>query len=209
MSAYVYVDGFNLYYGALRRKSYKWLDLAKFCRSVLPNQEISRIKYFTARIKSRPDDPEAEMRQQAYLSALESIPNLEIHYGHFLSHKTYMRKADSHDGKVEFVEVIKTSEKGSDVNLASHLLRDAFLARYDTAVIISNDSDLLTPIRMVMDEPLHKKVVIICPHKRPSQVLLEQVGGIKEIWSHTLRRSQFPDPVRFKDRLIYKPKDWN
>ncbi len=57
MDTYVYIDGFNLYYGALKGTQYKWLNLQKLCELVLPNNKIAYIKYYTARVKDRPDDP--------------------------------------------------------------------------------------------------------------------------------------------------------
>lgn len=42
--------------------------------------------------------------------------------------------------------VARREEKGSDVNLASHLLIDVLTAAVDAAVVISNDSDLVYPI---------------------------------------------------------------
>jgi len=62
-------------------------------------------------------------------------------------------------------------EKGSDVNLATHLLHDAHRGRFEVAVIVSNDSDLLEPIKIVR-EGLGKKVGVLNPHKRPSRALL-------------------------------------
>jgi len=48
----VYIDGFNLYYRNLKNTPYKWLDIEKFCESLLlPGTPIVKIKYFTARIK--------------------------------------------------------------------------------------------------------------------------------------------------------------
>lgn len=43
----VYVDAFNLYYGSLRGRPYKWLDLAQLCAIMLPRDSINHIKYFT------------------------------------------------------------------------------------------------------------------------------------------------------------------
>jgi hypothetical protein len=68
----------------------------------------------------------------------------------------------------QYVRVIKTEEKGSDVNLATHLLHDAHRGKFEVAVIVSNDSDLLEPIKIVREE-LVLKVGILNPHKRPSQ----------------------------------------
>ena len=117
MKTIVYVDGFNLYYGALRGTPYKWLDLAMLCRRLLPHNQVQRIKYFTARIQARAGDPDGPSRQDVYLRALRTVPNLEIIYGHFLSNKVRLPLADGSG----FAEVVKTEEKGSDVNIAAHL----------------------------------------------------------------------------------------
>lgn len=134
MKTYVYIDAFNLYFGCVKNTPYKWLDLSKLCAILLPQHRIERIKYFTARVKSLPNNPNAPQRQQLYLRALMTLPNLEIIYGHFLSHKVRMPLANPVAGQPKTIEVIRTNEKGSDVNLATHLLHDAYQIRYESAV---------------------------------------------------------------------------
>lgn len=86
----VYVDGFNLYYGAVRGTSFKWLDPVRLSRLLLPPHcVIDKLLYFTARVSGIPD-PAAPARQQAYLSALGTLPEVEVHYGSFLA-KTVWR----------------------------------------------------------------------------------------------------------------------
>jgi hypothetical protein len=111
------------------------------------DSEIVGIKYFTAKVKGRPENPHAAQRQQTYLRALATVPCLTIHYGHFMTRTAVRRRAKVRRGQSPFVEVEITEEKGSDVSLASHLLIDGFRARYDLAVVMSNDSDLKEPIR--------------------------------------------------------------
>jgi len=90
MRTFVYVDGFNLYYGAVKGTPYKWLNLVELAKQVLPASHIvGCVKYFTARV-SGADDPDAPKRQHAYLSALKTLPEIEISYGRFLS-KTIWR----------------------------------------------------------------------------------------------------------------------
>lgn len=84
--AIVYVDGFNLYYGALKGTPYRWLDLATLCSRLVTDQIVG-IKYFTARVTPRPGNPQTAQHQQVYLRALKTIPNLSIHEGHFLTRK--------------------------------------------------------------------------------------------------------------------------
>jgi hypothetical protein len=126
MATNVYVDAFNLYYGSLKGTSHRWLDLGSLCARLLPKDRINRIRYFTATVSARPDNPDAPQRQQVYLRALETIPGLSIHYGHYLTHVTRMPLANPPQRGARTVEVVKTEEKGSDVNLATYLLLDAF-----------------------------------------------------------------------------------
>lgn len=137
----IYIDGFNLYYGALRNTPHKWLDVEALCRRLLPKDDINRIRYFTARITARPDDPQQAQRQETYLRALRTLPLVSIHYGHFLTHPVRLPLANPRPSGPRTAEVFRTEEKGSDVNLASHLLLDAFQKNCETAVVVSNDSD--------------------------------------------------------------------
>ena len=72
----VFIDGFNLYYGAVRNSPYKWLDLGALCRRMLPNDRIETIEYFTAIVSARPHDLGMPVRQQVYLRALKTVGNL-------------------------------------------------------------------------------------------------------------------------------------
>lgn len=133
----VYIDGFNLYYRALRGTAHKWLDIAALSAATLPaSNRIERVNYYTARISGR-TDPTAPARQHAYLRALESLPLVAIHYGNFLATKKWAGLVQPPDFRPTFplpagaapqvAYVWKTEEKGSDVNLGVHLVRDAFL----------------------------------------------------------------------------------
>ena len=204
----VYVDAFNLYYGALKGTPHRWLNLDALCRAYLPGNDIAAIKYFTAIVSARPNDPQQPARQNAYLRALETLPNLSVICGHYLSHAIQARLANPRPGQSPYVRIIKTEEKGSDVNLATHLLHDAHLDRFDIAVVISNDSDLLEPIRLVRSE-LGKQVGILNPHKNPSRALLPHTDFIKQIRGGALAASQFPATLRDgQGAMIYKPAPW-
>jgi len=79
MATNVYVDASISYYGSLKGTPYRRLDLGAFCAHLLPKDRINRIRYFTATVSARPDNPDAPQRQQVYLRALETIPGLSIH----------------------------------------------------------------------------------------------------------------------------------
>ena len=80
-----------------------------------------RIRYFTAIVSARPNDPSAPDRQRAYLRALETMPHVSVHLGHFLTTHVRMALVAPRPRGPRIVEVIKTEEKGSDVNLATCL----------------------------------------------------------------------------------------
>ncbi|PVV83522.1 hypothetical protein DD509_06745 [Dehalogenimonas alkenigignens] len=82
----VYIDGFNFYYGALKHTPYKWIDLSRLCAHLFPADTIHRIRYFTARVKPTHNDPYAPIRQEIYLRALRTIPNLSIFLGRYVQH---------------------------------------------------------------------------------------------------------------------------
>lgn len=78
---YVYIDGFNFYYGCIRDSPYRWLDLLKFAQSMLPKNDVVRVKYFTAIVKPSVKDPSKVDRQRTFLRALATIPEIEVFLG--------------------------------------------------------------------------------------------------------------------------------
>jgi hypothetical protein len=207
MRTNVYVDGFNLYYGCLRNTPYRWLNLAKLCKALLPKNDIHRIRYFTATVQPRPWDPQQQQRQEAYLRTLMTLPDLTIHRGHFLTSIVTMPLESPPPGGPRTARVIKTEEKGSDVNLATFLLCDAFQNDYEVAVVISNDSDLVFPIR-VARSVLGRGVIVLNPHKRPSVELRNAATFVKPIREGALRASQFPPHLTDPSGTIVKPSSW-
>ncbi len=110
MKINVYIDGFNLYYGAIKGTSYKWLNPLMMSQLLFPKDTINKIKYFTARVSARPSDPDQQIRQQTYFRALQTIPNLEIIEGTFLTKEITMPLANTNPQG--YARVIKTKEKG-------------------------------------------------------------------------------------------------
>ena len=212
MRTYIYIDGFNFYYGAVKDTPYKWLNFKKLFESLLaPAHQILSIKYFTAIVTGK-IDPGQPIRQKTFIRALKKfIPEISVYYGKFLSHNVFKPLAypidqNTFGKKIKFVNVIKTEEKGSDVNIAVHLLNDAWLDHYDCAVIVSNDSDLAESLRLVKEQH-KKKIGLITPGKtHPSRELLKYADFTKRIRKGVLGASQLPDPI--PGTTIHKPKVW-
>ena len=255
MRTRVYVDGFNLYYGALKGTPFKWLNLVELSYRLLPSgHTIERLNYFTARV-SGALDPGAPARQQVYLSALNTLPEVKVHFGRFLAKtnwrpltnlpvadrrintprpvtlpagnhpvaglgktlpvggfsidgagKRNRRKAARPLPDAVVAEVHTMEEKGSDVNLAAHLLNDAWEGLFDVAVVISNDTDLVTPIRMVSVER-KKPVFVVCPGRWSIAPRLRDVASrVRHIRPAMLKAAQFPDHL--PETTLSKPPDW-
>ena len=219
MKLAVYIDGLNLYYGALKKTPYKWLDVESLVKNILPSHcSIVNIKYFTARISPIIGNIDAPLRQSLYIRALKTLKNIEIEEGHFLTHVVHSLSipkdyADENleemikKKKLKTVRVLKREEKGTDVNLASHLLVDAFENKYKGAVIVSNDSDLFTPMQMIKTK-YKKKLFLISPYKRKSAKLCQIADYITGIKKVHLQNSQFPEKLRDERGEFQKPSFW-
>jgi uncharacterized LabA/DUF88 family protein len=212
MRTYIYIDGFNFYYSAVKDTPYKWLNFKKLFEYLLdPAHKILSIKYFTAIVTGK-IDPGQPIRQKTFIRALKKyIPEISVYYGEFLSHNVFKPLAYPIDkntfGKpIKFVNIIKTEEKGSDVNLAVHLLNDAWLERFDCAIIVSNDSDLAESLRFVKEQH-NKKIGLITPGKtHPSRELLKYADFTKRVRKGVLGASQLPDTI--PGTTIHKPTVW-
>lgn len=198
-----YIDGFNLYFGLKAKgwRKYYWLDLHKLCSKFLhPDDQLVIIRYFTARI-SGPDKRKIA-RQRTYLEALETLPKLQIHYGHYIPSTQVCLKCGN--------EFTKYNEKKSDVNIAIYMLTDALDDLYDVATLISADSDLVPAVEAIRKHASEKKIGLLLPPERNSAALSQichfRIGTINE---GIFRKSQLPHTVFSK--VGYKlecPKHW-
>lgn len=217
--AHVFIDGFNLYKGALEKSPAKWLNLEAWCDRLLPSHSVERIVYCTARVVSRPHDPSAHTRQDAYLRALTSLPRVEVLEGTFKVNDTRMPRVplatcDCCQGVLQscaccydpLVKVTKTEEKGSDVNLAVQLLRGAYRGDYGVALVVSGDSDIQPSIDIVCNE-LNLPVIVADPRNRRYRPL--KGSEFRNVRPAALAASQFPQTVMLPDSTsVSKPATW-
>lgn len=219
-TAIVYVDGFNLYYGVLVNSENKWLDLEALFDSLLPQYDVIKIRFFTARIKqaARPADPTAPDRQKAYLNALGSLRRVQVIEGSFMIHKARARRrypARWHGIPVprflrenRTVRIWKVEEKGSDVNLGAYLVLDASQRAADLHLVVTSDSDLAEPLQIATRD-LGAKVALCFPHGRHSKELAKCTYEFL-VWisDGALARSQLPNPVVIGGRTYFRPATW-
>ncbi len=196
-----YIDGFNLYYG-LKNANYQrfyWLNIQLLIQNLLkPTQSLACTKYFTARI-SRPADK--SKRQTTYLEALDTLSDFQIYYGHYLQKPVECRRCGNTWPICE--------EKMTDVNVATELLSDAFHNQFDTAFLVSADSDLVPPVKKIRQFFPNKRIVALFPPNRDSQHLKRNVHACISIGRGTLAKSQFADNVIKSDGyMLTRPKEW-
>jgi uncharacterized LabA/DUF88 family protein len=234
----VYVDGFNLYHGlkeVVKRgtapgtaaPSWRWLDLHAIAARIAPRDQIHRVRYFTARVTAPDHDPQLRQRQQTYIRALSTLPSISVHYGQFTVQTKRMPLAQPvskkrHRGLTALgldlkrhadgncsVSVLRTEEKGSDVNLATYLVVDAFRKDFEKAVVVSNDTDLCEPIRIVARE-LGLPVVVVNPrgYGQPAAALQKVASETRLLRIAAVEQSQFAETLTDERGTITRPAGW-
>lgn len=136
-----YIDGFNLYFGLRDEgwKRYYWLNIQLLMQKLLEDDQVLvKTKYFTSRVtypKSK------ERRQSTYIETLETLQDLKIYYGQYRL-KPYECCKCKRENKV-------ITEKMTDVNISVEMLVDAYQDKYDTALSVTGDSDLVPVIKAI------------------------------------------------------------
>jgi uncharacterized LabA/DUF88 family protein len=197
----VYIDGFNLYFGMLDAgfDYCKWLDVILLSKNLLnSNQFLVEVKYFTSRVSNNPDK---QKRQNTYIEALEAS-GVIIYFGNYQSDKIKCKKCKN--------VWPKFNEKMTDVNIATQILIDAYQDRYDMAMLISGDSDLVPPIIAVHENFKSKRVFAAFPPRRHNQSVSIVAKGSLTIGRKKLVDSQFDEEVVKRDGYVLKkPNDWS
>ena len=222
LKLFTYIDGFNLYNGSLKNTSYKWLNLLAFAQQLRPTDEILHVKFFTARLHERLHDPDEPKRQMIYWRALRTVESIEIIEGQFLTKPTRLpdvadvdRIKLQHDAGINtrgirpiMHHVYRSEEKGTDVNLAVHLVNDAHLNRFDGAIVVSNDSDLVEAVRIVR-KVTNKPIYAFYPQSSTPSFKLKQVANrFREVKESHLSLSQFPATLNDARGAFSKPASW-
>ena len=177
----VYVDGFNLFFG-IRSKNPKAVnfDVAAYVRRRLgANQRLTLVRYYSAPLVG---SPEAERAQKRYFSALRAS-GVDVILGRFQEKFIHC----GHCGQM----IPSYEEKMTDVNLAVDLLTDGLTDQFDVAILITADSDLVPPIKMLRLRARNKKVVVYFPPSRYSMILKREAHAYFAIDFKELDNLQF------------------
>lgn len=211
-TANVYVDGFNLYYEIKKRfPECRWLDLRSFASALFPHENINRVRYFTANVRAKPTDPDQRQRQQTYLRALRTV-DVDIHLGRFKKNRRPMKRAVPCGNPTctgsEIIEVIHVEEKSTDVALGAYLLRDSYEREMDTAIVITNDTDLRVPLEIARDE-CGIRIALVSPQSTVNHDLevrsdiVRKLSRRRPLWT-----AQFPEVLHDAAGEFHKPPAW-
>ena len=218
MSTIAYIDGYNLYYGLLRKSQYKWLDVYALFRDQALNQssDLVEVRYYTAPMLGKmSDDLESPIRQRRYLQALRKMHpiGLTLIEGRIVASTPFQRliRPIPEAPHLQKVQVLDFNEKKTDVNIASDMINGAWLKTYDQAVLCSNDSDLEGALRSIKEHHPHIRIGLVAPisgdDPRKISSDLARFSDWKKILSTTnLSRSQLPD--RIPSSHLAKPTAW-
>jgi hypothetical protein len=202
----VYIDGFNLYYGAVKGTPWKWLDLAALFSQIRPADDIQSIKYFTAMV-SGPTKP----NQETYLKALATTPLVETILGNFKKKRVECRVSQcTYTGK-KFFDT--QEEKRTDVNIAVYMLDDAYQDLCDNFVVVSGDSDLVPAIRMIRYRFPAKQLIVYVPAQHPTRSHAVELRASAQVNRNLplnlLKPCQFRNPLPDgSGGTLVKPATW-
>lgn len=195
-----YIDGFNLYFGMLDGgfDYCKWLNIQTLIESRMKEgQNLTKVKYFTSSVSN---DPGKQKRQVTYIEALQTT-GVEIFYGRY-----QINDVECHRCHHIWRE---PNEKMTDVNIATQLLLDAYQDNYDTAILVSGDSDLVPPIKAVHENFPNKRIVVFFPPSRYNQSVAAVSKGNMVLGRKTLVSNQFPPEVtKASGFILRKPTPW-
>lgn len=196
-----YIDGFNLYYGMMDAGfgRYRWLNLQVLVQSLLkPEQQLLQVNYFTTLVIN---DQEGRLRQRALLDALQTQELVKTFLGKFQKQKYSCR----HCGH----EFQRDCEKMTDTAIVAELVKDYYENRFDAAMIISGDTDLLPPMRLINEAADNKRVLVAFPPARVNEEMRLFAKGSMVIGRKKLADSQFPPLIAGKDgQEIHQPASW-
>jgi len=133
--AAVYIDGSNLYHKLkdLKVENSTNFDYQGFCRLLARNRKIVSCRYYVGVVRAKENDAKGQKMRIAQTKLFENLrkQNFSLFYGYLMNS----------GGKYH--------EKGVDVHIATDLLVGAYEDLYDTAILISSDSDLVPAVRKI------------------------------------------------------------
>lgn len=163
-NAFAYVDGMNLYYGAVKyRPQHKWLDVQALLENLFPQYTIASIRYCTAKLTQEFPKDTSPFQQLVYLGALGTRPKIAIRHGTYADHLAW-RRIHEKEG-LDSPELFRPRLEPQEAQAVGHILslaqsrqspdRPFNLVRVHKSEEKGSDVNLATDL--IMDTQVHKK----------------------------------------------------
>ena len=221
----VYVDGYNFYYGCLKRTAFKWLDPKVLFTQILQTSQPDHlfdfagpsVKYFTAPIlKNFAKTPDSISSQVLYLQALRGhlCESIQIVEGYYSAERVWVNLFEKGKPPLasESREVWKLVEKQSDVALALSAYSDAVRNEVDQVVFVTNDTDVVPALELIRRDT-RVMIGLVVPtrdHQRRVNTDLEKrVDWVRtHIPDFELAAAQLPGMIKMGEKTVHKPLSW-
>ncbi|TET62224.1 NYN domain-containing protein [Candidatus Aerophobetes bacterium] len=213
------IDGFNIYHSLDNRSysKYKWLDYSALARCFVTSKDkVVRIVLFTAYAYWNLDKVK---RHKKLIQAVKSR-GVEIVEGKFKKKDVYITVSKGQFTQKNVVAKLSGEvalkrksheEKLTDVNIAVQLLQSAIRDEFDTAVLMTADTDLLPAIQAAKDNFPGKRIRVIFPIGRYTRELHQLCRDHARIKERHLKTCQLPDTVTVdstKGIRVRRPTEW-
>ena len=135
----VFVDGANLFFSLLDRDIDVKFNYTKFVKKLVgPNRNLIRVYYYDSHI-NQDKEPERYGKQQSFFYFINRLPYFELRKGRMLQGR----------------------QKGVDVRIAIDMLTYGFTDKYDVAILVSGDSDLVPAVEAVKAQGKHVELAFL------------------------------------------------
>lgn len=209
----VYIDGFNLYHAIkdLQKPHLKWLNVRRLADLLIKqkSQKIEFVRYFSAYGNhfSNTNQVHRLTRHRDYVKALEA-KGVDPHMGNFAKRDMHYSSAG---GSYYRAKWRRYEEKQTDVGIAVHLINDAHKDRFDRALIVSLDTDMLPAFKIMQSEFPDKPVICVAPPSRAHHRDIQNIGiGLANIKASQLEKALFGARVMSDGAIVARrPKAYD
>ena len=202
-----FIDGFNVYhslqvYDSTKRvhkyRKYLWVDFFALAEQFTRAQDIvAGVYYFTAYATWK---PHSMKRHRLLIDALKNR-GVQIVMGRFKDKDGYCKKCGA--------TFINKEENQTDVNIAVYLFKEALANTFDTAMLLTNDTDLVPAIHWLKKSYPTKKVGVLFPIDRWAVELKDACDFWRKIEEKHLRKCQLPNEVHLPSGVVLpRPPEW-
>ncbi len=207
--AFVYIDGYNWYHAIFRHHpEWKWLNVQRLFETLRPHDDVRCVKFFTAIVNDERTGDPARERHLRFVRALKTLPKVQVILGKFQDREVTCRAQCGQ-------KYIVPEEKKTDVNIAVHILDDAFNDRFDRIVLVSGDSDAQPPIEWLRRVKPAKRITVYIP-ALPTDRIKRRLDRYHQLGVEcsflpldVMASHQLPGVVRDGEgKVICRPQEW-